>query len=52
MRPGSLPVRNPILPDGRNCKMSLCNHYPNCFKGYMCEHAHGEEELQYWRSEL
>ena len=44
----SVPVRNQKLPNGKNCRQTLCERYPNCYYGDMCQFAHGQEELDYW----
>ena len=45
----SVPVRNCKLPNGQNCKKDPCPYYPNCYSGDMCQLAHGQEELDYWK---
>ena len=47
-----VPVRRSILPNGQSCKLTLCKRYPNCFDGDMCERAHGDKELDYWKGKL
>ena len=47
-----VPVRRSILPNGQSCKWTPCKHYPNCFDGDMCERAHGDKELDYWKGKL
>lgn len=35
-----------------NSKLLLCGYQPNCKNGESCSHAHGEQELKSWRSQL